>query len=294
MTSSSPTLFVAGAGGKLGRRVVELLLERGHAGRIIAGSRTPEKLDFAGVETRKADYGDLAGFTEALKGVDRLLLISTDVLGEVRQKLQATAVAAARAAGVKHIVYTSMPYPEPGNIIPMAADHYATEQAIKASGVAYTILRMSWYTENLLGALPSAVASGKWFTSSGNGTISHVTREDTARAAAGALISNDVESRVLTVTGPTALTSREIAAIAGEVTGKAVEVVDVTDEQLTGGLKQAGLPPDLAALLTTFDVGQRAGALSMVTNAVEQLWGTTPTSVRDFLAANKQALLQAA
>ncbi|MDB5540155.1 MAG: hypothetical protein JWQ89_1882 [Devosia sp.] len=288
--TTHPTLFVSGAGGKLGRKVVELLLERGYEGRIIAGSRQPEALGFAGVESRKADFADPAGLTAALEGVDRFLLISTDTLGEVRQKLHANAVAAAQAAGVKHIAYTSMPYPEPGIIVPMAPDHYATEQAIKASGLEYTILRMSWYAENLLQALPPVLGSGKWFTSAGEGRLSHVPRADTARAAAGALLSDHVGSRVLTVTGTAALTQREIAAIATELTGKPIEVVDVTDEELTAGLQQVGLPAGVAQLLTTFDVLHREGGLSMVTNAVEVLWGSKPQSVREFLAANKAAL----
>jgi NAD(P)H dehydrogenase (quinone) len=292
--TTSPTLFVAGAGGKLGRRVVELLLERGYAGKIIAGSRHPEKLDFVGVETRKADFADVVGFTAALAGVDRVLIISTDEIGEARIKLQTNAVAAAQAAGVKRIVYTSLPHPEPGNVIPMALDHYATEQAIKATGIDYAILRNSWYAEGLLGALPAALQSGKWYSAAGEGRISYVTREDTARAAAGALLADDAGKRVFTITGPEALTARELVAVASETLGKPIEVIDVTDEQYAAGLKAAGLPAGLPELLTTFEVGQRRGVLSMVTNAVEELWGEKPTSVRDFLAANKSALTKAA
>lgn len=286
----SPTLFVAGAGGKLGRRVVELLLERGFDGTIIAGSRHPETLHFAGVETRRADFSDPAGFTAALAGIDRVLLISTDKIGAERIKLHTDAVSAAVAAGVKRIVYTSLPHPEPGSIIPMATDHYATEQAIKATGIDYTILRNSWYMENLLGSLPPALKSGQWFSSSGEGRISRVTRDDTARAAAGALMADDAGSRVFTVTGLEALTNPEIAGIASAVTGKPLAVVDVPDAALTAGMVAAGLPQGLAELLTTFDIGQRHGALSMVTNAVETLWGTKPQSVRDFLAQNRATL----
>lgn len=288
---TSPTLFVAGAGGKFGRRVVELLAERGYAGKIIAGSRTPEKLaDLKGVEVRTADFSDPAAFQAALAGVDRLLIVSTDVIGEQRIKLHTNAVAAARAAGVKRIVYTSMPHPEPGNIIPMALDHYATEQAIKGTGIEYTILRNSWYTENLLQVLPPALASGKWYSASGAGRISHVTRDDTARAAAGALLSDHAGNRVFTVTGQQAFTNAEIAAIATEVLGKPIEVVDVPDAGYTEGLKQAGLPAPVAELLTTFEIGQRHGILSMVTDAVEELWGTPATTVREFLVANQAGL----
>jgi NAD(P)H dehydrogenase (quinone) len=288
---TSPTLFVAGAGGKFGRRVVELLLERGYNGKIIAGSRTPEKLaDLKGVEVRKADFSDPAGFEAALAGVDRLLIVSTDVIGELRIKLHTNAVAAAKAAGVKRIVYTSMPHPEPGNIIPMALDHYATEQAVKATSIEYTILRNSWYTENLLQALPPALASGKWYSASGQGRISHVTRDDTARAAAGALLSDHAGNRVFTVTGREAFTNAEIAAIATEVLGKPIEVVDVPDAGYTEGLKQAGLPAPVAELLTTFEIGQRHGILSMVTDAVEELWGTPAMTVREFMVANRAGL----
>jgi NAD(P)H dehydrogenase (quinone) len=288
----SPTLFVTGAGGKLGRRVVELLRERGHDGRIIVGSRHPETLDFPGVETRKADFTDPSGFTTALAGVDRVLLVSTDAgIGEVRIRQHVAAVAAAQAAGVKRIVYTSLPHPEPGSIIPMAADHYATEQAIKATGIDYTLLRNSWYAENLLGSLPAALKGGKWFSASGNGLISHVTRDDCARAAAGALIADDAGSRVFTVTGPEALSHHQTATVASDVLGHPIEVVDVTDAQYVDGLKQAGLPEALAQLFGTFEIGQRHGQLSMVTDAVEQLWGTRPMSVRDFLAANRAALV---
>lgn len=290
IVTPQPTLFISGAGGKLGRLVLEQLLARGYSGRIIAGTRQPEELQIAGVETRKSDLLDVAGFTAALADVDRLLLISTDALGETRRTMQADGVAAARAAGVKRIVYTSMPHPEPGSAIPMAHDHYPTEQAIKASGLDYTILRASWYAENLLGSLPQALKSGKWYTSAGAGRISYLPRVDVARAAAGALISDQPGSRVLTVTGTEAHTIPEIAAIVTEVTGRPLDVVNVTDAEVTAGMVAAGLPQQLAEFLSTFEVGYRQGALSMVTNAVEELWGARPQTLRDFLAANRAAL----
>ncbi len=288
--TTQPTLFISGAGGKLGRLVIEQLQARGFAGRIIAGTRKPDELDIAGVEARKADFSDVAGFTAALEGVDRVLLISTDALGEARRAQHLNAVAAAKAAGVKRILYTSIPNPDPGNAIVMAADHYPTEQAIKQSGIDYTILRTSWYAENLFGSLPQALQSGKWFTSAGEGRISYLPRVDVARAAAGALISDLPGSRVLTITGTEAHTIREVAALATEVTGKPIEVVDVSDADVTAGMLAAGLPQPVAELLTTFEVGYRQGALSMVTNAVEELGGSKPQKLRDFLNDHKAAL----
>jgi NAD(P)H dehydrogenase (quinone) len=292
---TSPTLFIAGAAGHFGRRAVELLLERGYDGKIIIGSRTPEKLaGIAGVEVRKADFDDVPGFTAALSGADRLLFISVDAVGEVRERLHGNAVKAAKAAGIKHIVYTSMPHPEAGNPVPMAAGHYFTEQAIEDSGIEFTVLRNSWYAENLLQALAPAIQSGKWFTASGEGLISHVTREDTAKAAVGALVSDYKGSRVLTVSGAQALSIAQIAAIASEVIGKPIEVVQVSDAQYIEGLKAVGIPAGVAEFVATFEVLQREGGLSMVTNAVEKLSGDKPVTVREFLAANRAALVQAA
>ena len=200
------------------------------------------------------------------------------------------AVAAAKAAGVKEIIYTSMPSPEAPSAITFAPEHLGTEDAIKASGLAYTILRMTWYTENLLSSLPANLASGQWYTSAGTGKTGYVTREDCARAAAGALLQ-PATNQTYTVTGPQALTNAEVAAIASELTGKPIAVIDVTDEQLAGGAKAAGVPDFVIDnFIVPFDRNAREDKVSAVTDAVEKLWGANPTSVRDFLAANKAAL----
>ncbi|HWA17701.1 MAG TPA: NAD(P)H-binding protein [Devosia sp.] len=289
--SDLPTLFVSGASGHLGRRVIELLSERGHAGELIAGSRTPEKAVFPGVETRHADFDDVSGLTAALGGVDRMLLISTDILDAHRIVLHTNAVKAAKAAGVKRIIYTSMINPGPESPIPFWRDHYDTEQAIKQSGIDHTILRVSWYAENLVSSLPQNLASGKWFSAAGEGRVAHVPREDAARAAAGALLAGG-PSRTLDVTGPAALTTSEIAAIATEVTGKPIEVVDLTEEQLAEGLHKAGVPDGVInGFILPFERNTRLGRIDSATDAVEQLWGTKPQTLKDFLTANKAALL---
>ncbi len=290
MSFDGPRLMVSGAGGHLGRRVVELLLEKGQD--VVAGSRDTGRiaeLGARGVELRRVDFADPALLPQAFAGIDRLLIISTDVLDENRVRLHANAVAAAAAAGVGRIVYTSMANPEPGSPIPFAPDHYRTEQAIRASGVPHTILRNTWYTENLLQSLPQVVASGRWVTAAGEGRVAHVTREDCAQAAAGALAAADAKG-VLTVTGPEALTTAELAAIATDVTGRPVAVVDVGDAEYAAGLRAAQLPEPVVQLIVAFDVNTRAGRIGDVTDAVEALAGRKPQSVRDFLAANRAAL----
>jgi NAD(P)H dehydrogenase (quinone) len=157
------TLFVTGASGHLGRRVVELLLEK-DAGKIVAGTRKPEKLadlEARGVVVRQADFEDPQGLEAALAGVDRVLIISTDAIDRPGRRLaqHRAAVAAAVSAGVKHAVYTSMPNPETSPVV-FAPDHLGTEQALKASGVSHMILRMCWYADFLIPTLAPAVASG--------------------------------------------------------------------------------------------------------------------------------------
>jgi NAD(P)H dehydrogenase (quinone) len=131
------TLLVTGASGHLGRRVLELLLET-QTGQIIATTRTPEKLaDFAqrGVIVRQADFDDPASLVTAFTGADRLLLISTDVIGVPGLRIQqhTNAVKAAEEAEVSHVVYTSLINPEPGTPIAIAPDHYETELALAQS-----------------------------------------------------------------------------------------------------------------------------------------------------------------
>jgi len=285
------TLLVTGAAGKLGRHVVNLLLEQaGHT--VIAASRDPSKLsDLAakGAETRRADFDDPASLEAAFKGVDRVLIISTDALGVPGKRLtqHTNAVNAAKAAGVKEVVYTSMPNPETSAVL-FAPDHLGTENAIKASGLAYTILRNAWYQENLLMGLPAAFASGNWYTASGDGVTPYIAHDDCARAAAAAL-ARPAANETFNITGPELLTPDQIAAIARDVVGKPLNVVKVTDEQLAGGMKQAGLPDFLIPTFVSFDTATRNGDFNLVSNDVETLTGRKPAPIRAFFEANKAA-----
>jgi NAD(P)H dehydrogenase (quinone) len=290
--STAPTFLVTGAAGHLGRLTVEHLLAA-KSGKVIAASRDPAKLaDLAakGVETRRADFDDSASLDTAFKGVDRLLIISTDSVVEPGKRLrqQKAAVEAAARARVGHVVYTSMLNPEPGSLIPFAPDHYETEQALAKSGLGHTILRVSWYAENLLRSLPSILPSGKWYSSAGDGRVANVARNDVARAAAAALAKTP--GGKFDITGPDLLTTRQIAAIVAAVFGKSVEVVPVGDEQLLAGMIAAGVPKAFAELGVAFDANTLAGKVDVISDAVLKLTGRPPESLRDILAANKTAL----
>lgn len=292
------TLLVTGASGQLGRGVIHYLLDAQKIppARIIATTRNPEGLaDLAarGVVVRAADFSDATSLESAFKGADRVLIISTgdlDLKTGKRLRQHETAVAAAKKAGVAHLLYTSMPNPEPVSPVLFAGDHYGTEQAIKASGIPYTIFRNGWYQENLFMALPHAIASGQWYTSAGDGRIAHAARDDMAAAIAAGLASGSSESKTYTLTGPQARTTAEIAALVSEVTGKKLDVIQLPDEALTEGVKAAGVPEEFARVIVSFDANTRSGRIAMVTDAIELLSGRKPQTLRAFLEANKAAL----
>lgn len=295
--SNKPTLLVTGASGKLGRRVLELLLEA-DAGTIIAATRTPDKLaDFAarGVTVRQADFDDPASLKAAFAGVDRLLLISTDLIDFEGRRLRQhqNAVNAADEAGVKHLVYTSLMNPEPGTPVKIAGDHYGTEQALEASRMGWTVLRENIYMEVLLGSLPPAIQTGQLYAATGDGKTAFITREDVARAAAAALAAPFDGRRTLDITGPEAVSRYDLARIASDISGKPVTYIPVPLEAAVQGMVGAGLPQPLAETYASFDDAVAQGFFDKVTSTVEDLTGRKPTSVTEFLSAHRQALLPA-
>jgi NAD(P)H dehydrogenase (quinone) len=287
-------LLVTGASGKFGRRVVEHLLTtyQVRASQIIATSRKPESLaDFAaqGVTVRSADFNDDAQLVNAFAGATRLLIVSTDALDRpgLRLEQHVKAVNAAKASGVKHIVYTSMPKPIEGSPIPFAGDHRGTEDAITNSGMTYTLLRNSWYMENLAMSLPAALASGQWFVASGQGKTSHTAREDQARTAAAVLASGETKNATYTLTGPEALSADETAKIFVEVLGRPLLVIHLSPAQLQAGMIAGGVPEFLAPLFVSFDVNALEGNIDRVTDDIKTLSGTAPQTLRQWLVANK-------
>jgi NAD(P)H dehydrogenase (quinone) len=291
------TLLVTGASGQLGRLVLDTLLASGTVApeAIIATSRDTSRLQpyaARGVTVRPADFDDAASLDAAFAGAAKVLIISTDALGEPGKRLaqHRAAVAAAKRAGARHILYTSMPQPD-DSLVTFAPDHLGTETAIRESGIPFTILRDGWYAENLFLALPHALQTGHWYTSAGQGRIAHITRADTAAAIAGALLQAGSDSKTYTLTGTKSRTADEIAALVAAATGKALKVVHVTDGELAEGLKAAGLPEGFIPTLVSFDANTREGKIASVTGDAALLSGRTPTSLEDFVTANKAAFL---
>jgi NAD(P)H dehydrogenase (quinone) len=286
-------ILISGASGQLGGLVIKHLLEsQGVAAQnIIAASRDTSKLTALaakGVEVRKVDFADPTTLASAFQGVDRLLLISTDAIGS-RAAQHKAAVDAAKNASVGRIFYTSMLNPQNSKVL-FAPEHAATEAAIQSSGLAFTIFRNGWYMENLFMALPTALTSGQWYTSAGDGKTAYIAREDIARAIAAGIANPVAKNVTYSLNGDASYTNSEIAALVSEVVAKPLAVINLTDDQLLNGMLAAGVPAEIAPMFVSFDAGTRAGDLDIAADDAAKLAATPLISLKAFLEANKAAL----
>ncbi len=177
------TIAISAATGQLGRLVIDKLKAKVAGSDIVALARSPGKAGDLGVAVREADYSKPETLRSALSGVDTLLLISSSEIGQ-RATQHRNVIEAAKQAGVKHIVYTSVLHADTSPLS-LAAEHTATEADLKASGIPFTILRNGWYTENYTGSVKGALAGGAFIGSAGDGKISSAPRADYADAAVG-------------------------------------------------------------------------------------------------------------
>jgi NAD(P)H dehydrogenase (quinone) len=285
------SLVVTGASGQLGRLVAEALLERTDPGRVVLVTRDPSRLaDLAsgGAEVRAGDFSDPSSLPRAFEGAERVLVISTDQIG-VRVPGHRAAIDAAAAAGASWIAYTSGINPTHSNPIVVATDHRETEEHLRASGSAWTMLRNSIYTEMLLRGAGAALATGRYVHNQGEGRVSYVSRADCAAAAAAVLTSDGHDGKIYDITGPDALRADDVAALFAELGGKPVEAIAVDDDAFAAGLvEHAGLPEAAARAYATFGAGARNGYSAAVSDTVRELTGDEPRPVRQVLEAHPE------
>lgn len=279
------TAAVTGASGPFGRHAAERLLNKIDPGEVILLTRDPGSLsDLAerGATVRTADFDRPQTLVGAFDGVQRVLLVSTDAVGR-RLKQHAAAIAAAEKAGVEHVVYTSVPRPSVDNPALVALDHAGTEQALRNSGLTWTFLRNNLYAHMQLPTVQQAARSGELVTNAADGAVAYVSREDAATAAACVLLSDDHVGKTYDVTGPWAWTANDLADLAHAFGSNAVTVRHVDDEDYVRALRSAGLPQQVAALLTSFGAAARLGFLGAVTPAVAVLTGASPAPLEQVL-----------
>jgi NAD(P)H dehydrogenase (quinone) len=273
------SIAITAATGQLGRLIVEKLVARGHASNVVAVVRNPDKAADLGVQIRAGDYTDPAALEQAFQGVDTLLLISSNEIGQ-RAIQHQNAIAAAKRAGVRHIVYTSLLHAD-RSTISLADEHRQTEQALAASGIATTLLRNGWYTENYTGSIAGALAGGAFVGSAGQGKLSLATRADFADAAVAVLTSTGHEGKVYELAGDTDITLSDLAAEVGRQAGRELPYRDLPGAEYAKALAGFGVPEGFAKAIAGWDVEASKGALFDDSRQLSTLIGrpTTPLPV---------------
>lgn len=280
------SIVVTGATGHLGRLVVENLLERGVAAEhILAAGRRIEKIeDLAdrGVRVRGANFNDPASLREAFTGAQKVLLTSGNEVGQ-RTAQHQNVIDAAKDTGVALLVYTSVANADT-TTLRLAADHKATETAVRASGVPFALLRNSWYVENYTGQIETYLQRGLVLGAAGDGRISAAARADYAAAAAAVLTADGQEGRIYELGGDEAFTMAELAAQVSAASGQEVTYRNLTVDEYTRLLVDAGLPEPSAAMIADNDRGVDRGDLFVTSGDLSRLIDRPTTSLADAVA----------
>lgn len=273
-------IVVTGATGKLGSHIIEELLAKLPANELMVAVRNPDAaaaLRARGVGVRPIDYRDPSTLEPALRGATQLLFMSSSDSGAPRMAQHRAVVDAAKRAGVRLIVYTSMLHADRAGAL-LARDHSATEELIRASEIPFVFLRNGWYIENYTENLAAALQRGAFLGCAGEGRIAAATRADYAAAAAAVLASAWHENTAYELAGDIAFTMRELAAEVSRQTGKPIAYTDLPAAQYEQVLVGAGVPADKAAILADADRAVARGELDDRSGELRRLIGrpTTP------------------
>lgn len=286
---------ITGVSGQLGRLVVGYLLSKGIPAQEIRGlARDPQKaadLLELGVEVVQADYDNAASLLAAFSGASRLLFISASSLDNtLRVRQHATVVEAARNAGVGHIIYTGIAFPEKMKL-GLENVHLATEYMIRTTNIPYTFLRNSFYMEILVNeSLAGIVESGELVTSAASGKMNYVLRKDLALAAATVLSGEGHENKIYELANPHPFSYDEFAALLSEVSGKVITHRAVSPAEAVQSMLQAGLPEGRAKFIvhliySAIEAGQFASTSDDLTGLLGSSYTTTKEAIRQTLKA---------
>jgi NAD(P)H dehydrogenase (quinone) len=273
-------IVVTGATGKLGQHVIEGLLKKVPAAQIVAAVRNPEKaanLAALGVQVRKADYSEPQTLASAFAGAEKVLLISSSEVG-VRVAQHQSVIDASKAAGVKLLAYTSILRADTSTLA-LAVEHLATERALKASGVPYTLLRNGWYLENHTESLGAALQHGAILGAAQDGKFAAASRKDYALAAVAVLTTEGHENKTYELAGDAAFTLTELAAEVSHAANKPVVYKNLTEADYETALKGFGLPAEIAHILADSDAGAAKGELDSNSRDLHNLLGHATTTL---------------
>jgi NAD(P)H dehydrogenase (quinone) len=281
--SQSETVVVTGATGHLGRLVLAELQRLAPRARLVGTARSADAakdLATRGIEIRTADYTRPASLAMALAGADKVLLISSNEVGQ-RAAQHRNVVDAAKNVGAKLLGYTSILRADTSPM-GLAVEHLATEEYIRSAGVPFVFLRNGWYTENYTGGIAAALQHGVVLGAARTGRISAAARADYA-AAAATVLAGDARSqqgKVYELAGDTAFTMSEYAAEISKQSGKKVTYQDMPESEYQAALRGFGLPEAVAAMLAESDAKAAGDSLYDTGRQLSKLIGrpTTPLS----------------
>ncbi|SEO03861.1 NAD(P)H dehydrogenase (quinone) [Duganella sp. CF517] len=279
-------IIVTGATGQLGRLVIASLLKTTPPAQIVAAVRDVAKaadLAAQGVQVRHADYNDPASLDSAFAGATKVLLISSSEVGRRVPQHRAVVDAAARAK-VGLFAYTSVLRADSSQL-GLAGEHRETEALIRASGLAYSLLRNGWYVENYTAGLGGALAHGALAGAAGEGRIAAAARADYADAAAAVLSGAGPVEQVYELAGDTAFTLAELAAELSRQSGKQVPFHNLPQHEYREMLIGVGLPAPVADLIADSDAAAAKGALDDSGRALSKLIGRPTITLADAVKA---------
>ncbi len=283
-------IIVTGANGQLGRAIVEQLLAHIPAGQIGVSVRDVEKvqgLKERGVRVRRGDFDDPASLAHAFEGASQVLIISVPRLGEQARRQHQAAIDAAKAVGAQRILYTSQMAANPASPFAPAPDHAATEEALRASGVAFTSLRNGYYASSALLLLGNAIETGE-VVAPEDGPVAWTAHDDLARAAAITLAKGGLDGITPALTGSEALDLAGVAEIVSEVTGRPIRRIVVSDEEFRSHLLAHGSPESMVNMYLGYFAASRQGEFATVDPTLARLIGRPPLTLRDVVKATLQ------
>lgn len=275
---------VSGASGQLGSAVVQALAETVAAENLVAISRTPNTdRNYAG---RLGDYDQSETLVAAYQGLDRLLLIpGADLRPGIRSRQMLAAVDAAAQAEVGHVFLLSATGTQREGESAVGAAYWHSEQALIKSAIpAWTILRMSYFSETLVEEVRMSLTAGG-LAMLEDSRVSFVSRGDVAKAAAAALTSEGHEGAIYQLTGSEALRGEAVCRLVGQQIQRPFALNVMPAEVLRAGLLKAGLPDVVADAVVSMKARQARGAYDIVSGDIVRLTGGTPCSLAEILAS---------
>ncbi|MBI5638147.1 MAG: SDR family oxidoreductase [Nitrospinae bacterium] len=270
-------VLVTGATGTVGSEVVKQLSAAGIT--VRAAVHSPEKrerIKGKGVETVRFDYENPQSIREALKGIEKLFLLTPVAANMVEQVKSVTNEA--KSAGIRHIVRQSAFGSQLEETL-LQRWHFAAEEAIGASGIPYTILRPNFFMQNYL-TYPAV--DGAYYLPLGTARVSIVDVRDIAAVAVKALHEKGHEGRIYPITGPEAITAAEAVALIAKASGGHFRYVDTPPEEARKAMLAGGMPEWLTDALLELYAWARGGKMAEVRNTVEQVTGRKPHSFARF------------